>query len=138
MEVEWKDGTTSWLPLKDLKDSNPIELAEYAVANKVSEEPAFAWWVRDTLRRRDHFIKKVKSCYWAKTHKFGIELPRSVDAALAVDAKTGTDFWEKAIAKEMKNVIMAFEFRDDNIVPIGYKHIDCIRPRQFPGICPCL
>jgi hypothetical protein len=31
--VEWKDGTTDWISLKDLKDSNPIELAEHAVVN---------------------------------------------------------------------------------------------------------
>ena len=66
LEVEWRDGTTCWVPLKDLKDSNPVPLAEYAVANKISEEPAFAWSVRPTLKRRDRIIKKVKSRYWAK------------------------------------------------------------------------
>jgi hypothetical protein len=59
--VEWKDGTTSWIPLKDLKASNPVEVAEYAVANKIVEEPAFAWWVKDVLRRRNRIISKVKS-----------------------------------------------------------------------------
>jgi hypothetical protein len=39
MEVQWADGSTDWLPLKDLKDSNPIEAAEYAVFNGISEEP---------------------------------------------------------------------------------------------------
>ena len=43
--VEWKDGTTDWIALKDLKDSNLIELAEYAVANHIQEEPALKWWV---------------------------------------------------------------------------------------------
>ena len=27
LEVEWKDITFSWIPLKDLKASNPVELA---------------------------------------------------------------------------------------------------------------
>jgi hypothetical protein len=49
--VSWKDGTTDWLPLKELKASNPIELAEYAVANKIAEEPAFAWWVKHVLQK---------------------------------------------------------------------------------------
>jgi hypothetical protein len=90
------------------------------------EEPAFAWcWVRPVLRRRDHILKKVKSRCWAKTHKHGIELPKSVAAPLAIDRKTQTDFWTKATEKKMKNVMPAFEFRDDNIVPIGYKKIDC-------------
>jgi hypothetical protein len=48
----WKDGSSDWIALKDLKDSNPIELAEYAVVNKIQEEPAFKWWVAETLRRR--------------------------------------------------------------------------------------
>ena len=28
--VEWKDISVDWVPLKDLKQSNPVELAEYA------------------------------------------------------------------------------------------------------------
>jgi hypothetical protein len=123
--VEWKDGFTSWLPLKDLKNSNPVETAEYAIANKISDEPAFAWWVRNVLRKCDRIIKKVKSRYWKRTHKFGVELPKSVCEALEIDARTGTTFWRDAIEKEMRNVMPAFEFRDDDTVPIGYKHIDC-------------
>ncbi|MHA7927758.1 MAG: hypothetical protein ACX936_21375, partial [Marinobacter sp.] len=34
--VEWKNGLTDWIPLKDVKASNPIELAEYAVAAGIS------------------------------------------------------------------------------------------------------
>ena len=26
LKVEWKNGTSSWIPLKDLKESNPIEI----------------------------------------------------------------------------------------------------------------
>jgi hypothetical protein len=43
--VEFMDGTTAWLPLKDVKESNPIELAEYAILNRIDDEPAFKWWV---------------------------------------------------------------------------------------------
>ena len=61
--VEWKDGSSSWTPLKDLKVSNPVELAEYAIANGLSEEPAFKWWVSHTIKKRDKIISKVKSKY---------------------------------------------------------------------------
>jgi len=88
--------------LKDLKESNPVELAEYAIVNQLVEEPAFKWWVRDVMRKRDRILKRVKSRYWKRTHKYGIELPKSVAEALAIDRKTGTDFWRKAIEKEMK------------------------------------
>jgi hypothetical protein len=46
-------------------------------------------------------------------HKYGFELPKTVAQALAIDKATGTDFWAKAIAKEMKNVQPAFKVMDD-------------------------
>jgi len=49
--VQWKEGTTRWLKLKDLKESYPVQVAEYAVTNKIAEEPAFKWWVSDVLRK---------------------------------------------------------------------------------------
>jgi hypothetical protein len=36
LQVEWRDGSTTWVPLSELKESNPVEVAEYAVANKIS------------------------------------------------------------------------------------------------------
>ena len=38
----WRDIETSWVNLKDIKDSYPLEVAEYAVANKILTEPAFS------------------------------------------------------------------------------------------------
>jgi len=49
-----------WLPFKDLKESNPVKVVEYAIANKLVEEPAFTW-AKDVLCKRDRIIKKVKS-----------------------------------------------------------------------------
>jgi hypothetical protein len=43
-------GSISWENLKDLKASNPVEVAEYAVANRLVEEPAFKWWVPHILQ----------------------------------------------------------------------------------------
>jgi hypothetical protein len=31
------------LPLKDLKDAYPVQIAEYVAANKIASEPAFNW-----------------------------------------------------------------------------------------------
>jgi hypothetical protein len=49
LSVQGKDGPVSWLQLKDLKESNPVEVAEYVVANKLVHMPAFVWWVPHTL-----------------------------------------------------------------------------------------
>lgn len=43
--VEWKDGTSSWVKLRELNDSFPIKLAEYSITNKIQDEPVFIWWV---------------------------------------------------------------------------------------------
>jgi len=40
--VKWADGSESWIPLKDLKESHPIETAEFAKARSIVDEPAFA------------------------------------------------------------------------------------------------
>jgi len=66
--VKWRNGTSSWLPLKDVKQANPLELAEYAMANKIHEEPAFAWWVPDVLHRRNQIVSKIKTKYWRTSH----------------------------------------------------------------------
>jgi hypothetical protein len=132
----WKDGSSDWIALKDLKDSNPIELAEYAVANKIQEEPAFKWWVAETLRRRNRIINKVKSRYWKTTHKFGVRLPHSVEEALRIDEETGTTFWYDAIKKELTKINIAFEFLE-HLTPeqirrgdargdfVGFQEIKC-------------
>ena len=43
--VEWRYEQTICIGLKDLNESNPVEVAEYDVANCIVEEPAFKWWV---------------------------------------------------------------------------------------------
>ena len=40
--VQYRGGETEWLDLKLVKDSNPIEMAEYAVANGLQDDPAFS------------------------------------------------------------------------------------------------
>ena len=34
--VKWKDGITTWIALKDMKELYPVQLAEYAVQNRIS------------------------------------------------------------------------------------------------------
>ena len=41
IQIKWKNGSVSWHPMFVVKSSNPIEIAEYAMSNKLSDEPAF-------------------------------------------------------------------------------------------------
>jgi hypothetical protein len=124
----------TWVPVSELKASNPVQVAEYAVANHLVKEPTFAWWVKDALRHRNQIISKVKSRYWKTTHKFGIRLPHSVQqASLQIDEETGTDLWHRVIEREMRNVRPAFECWDEGTIEdartgkrlVGYQEITC-------------
>ena len=50
--------------MKDLNDSYPVRLENFAIANKIDNQPAFAWWVVYVKRKCDAIIKKVKYKYW--------------------------------------------------------------------------
>jgi hypothetical protein len=67
----------------------------------------------------------VKSRYWSRTHKYGVQLPKTVEEAMQIDRETGTNFWQKAIEKEMKTIMIALEFKDNDVMPIGHRKIDC-------------
>ena len=125
-KVKWKDGTDSWVALKDLKESNPLQVAEYVQVAELIDEPAFAWWAELALKRRDKIIAGVASRSKKKTHKFGIEVPRDVRHALQLDKENNNTFWADAIRKEMSEVRVAFDIkeRDSRIEP-GREYLEC-------------
>ena len=53
---QWKDGSSNWVALKDARLSYPVLVAEYAVANRLDDEPAFAWWVHDVLMNESYCV----------------------------------------------------------------------------------
>ena len=124
--IELQNETTEWVKLKDLKESNPVELAQYVKRNGLEDEPAFAWWVPWTLKKTTRILAAMKTRYHRTTSKFGIECPKTVKQALELDKETGTTFWRDAIEKEMKTVMVAFDILDeDSPKPIGRKFIKC-------------
>ncbi len=126
---QWKDGSTSWEQISDLKESHPVQTAEFALTVGINHKPAFNWWVPHVLKKRDRIISLVKqrlARYLKRTHKFGIEVPKMVRDAHDLNRHNGNVFWTDAIAKEMKEVRKAFEIiPDDKAVPIGYQKIPC-------------
>jgi len=117
----WKDGTSSWVSLKVLKESNPIEVAEYVTAMGLSDEPAFSWWVPYTLKKRDRIIAAVNTRVRKRNSKYGIQIPATMDEAKILDQQNGNTLWQDAIAKEMFQVGVAFKILgDDENLPVGY------------------
>ena len=69
---------------------NLIETAEYSKLRGIDEEPsAFAWGVNHTLKKRDWIISAINSKTRKKSHKYGIELPRSVEHAYQLNKQNG-------------------------------------------------
>jgi len=124
LNVEWVDGTPSWIPLSDLKESNPIEVAEYAIAHGISNEPAFAWWAPHVINKRHRIMKSLQFFQLKKNMKYGIDIPSTVKEAHEKDNKNGNTFWGDAIKKELSNVIVAFQLVEDgDNIPLGSKLI---------------
>ena len=111
----------SWEPLANMKEAYPLQTAEYAVTNQLECRLALACWVGYTLWHTTQIIKAVKNKhYHRRTHKFGIELRKTVCEALEIYHNTGTTFWCAALELEMKNVRVAFNvLKDGDNVPVG-------------------
>ena len=73
--VVWKDGYETWIPTKDTKESYPVDIAEFAKDNGIDDDPALAWWLPYTLRKRFVVICSIKSRVRKTTHKHGTEIP---------------------------------------------------------------
>ena len=110
--VQWKDGSLAWIPLKDMKDGFPLETSHYAVSKSIQDEPAFAWWVPYALKKEKRILSKLKSKYWERTHKYGIQIPKTVEEAYAIDALNGNKLWTNAIREEMRKIKGAIRVHD--------------------------
>jgi hypothetical protein len=59
--IQWNNGSRQWIALKILKESNPVQVAEYVIACGIGDEPAFAWLVPYMLCKRDVIVLAVNS-----------------------------------------------------------------------------
>jgi hypothetical protein len=97
--VEWQDGTTSWERMADLKEINPVEAAEYAATKSLLNTPAFIWWAPHVLQKRTRIMSAVTKRYHKRTHKFGIEVPKSWYDCVKLDKENDNTLWQDAVRK---------------------------------------
>ena len=83
--IQWKDGSTNWVTLKDTNHSYPVEFADYAKRMNIGDEPELSWWVPYVQKKREIILSKVRSKYWKQTHKYEIRLLKSVKETYALD-----------------------------------------------------
>ena len=107
-----------------MKESHPVEVAEYARARGIDKEPAFEWWAPHTLKKRQVILAALKKRIRKTTHKYGIKIPTSVEHAFELDRKNGKNLWKDALVMEKYNIGVAFEIlEDEKTAPGGYTKV---------------
>jgi hypothetical protein len=137
-KILWKDGSTSWCSLKELKEANPVEIAKYVVSAGIDDEPAFKWWVPYTLRKRDVIVSAVNQQIKISGYKYGIKVPKDINEAKKLDELNKNNEWEKSVTKEMSTVLVAFDIlEEDQHIPPGYDICTChiIFDVKIDGTC---
>ena len=71
-------ASQEWVPLKMLKESNPIDVSKFVTDRNIADETPVAWWVPFVLMKRDRIIFSVNLRVQKATRKFGIKIPTSV------------------------------------------------------------
>jgi hypothetical protein len=84
-------------------------VAEYAATKNLHDEPPFAWWVPHVLKKWNIIIAAVIKRYNKRTHKFGIQVPKTWGEDVKLDEENDNTLWQDAIRKEMNNVRIEFK-----------------------------
>ena len=102
--IQWKYGSTDWVSLKDINKSYPIELSYYANIIKIDDEPMYAWWVPYVQKNIEVIRSKVKSKYWQRTHKYVLQLPKSVNDSYELDKEDKKNLWRGGTEEDMEKI----------------------------------
>jgi len=70
-------------------------------------------------------VRKIKSKYLSRTHKYGVRIPKSMQEAIEIDKESNTTLWWNSVMLEMNNVMPTFEVFEKIIedLPIDYTQI---------------
>ena len=76
-------------------------------------------WVPYTIKKRNVIIPAIKSCLDFATHKYGVEIPSSIEHAIFLDSINWNRLWQESLEKDMQNLSVAFEILP-NGVPVPF------------------
>ena len=104
--IKSKNKSESWVKLADMKESHPVEVAEYARARGIDKEPVFEWWVPHTLKKRQVILVALKKRVRKTAHKDGIGIPTSVEHAFELDRKMETTSGRKNLRWKCTTLVL--------------------------------
>ena len=81
------------MPLSVIKESDPLEVAQYVKSCDIIKEPAFAWWCPYVIKKAHWIIKATTHRAVGKKIKYGVIVPDDYDEALRLDDDNGNDYW---------------------------------------------
>ena len=105
-----------------LKGFHLAEVADFSSSRGIESEPAFVWWVPFNLSNRDSIIAAVIARTKSVSHKYGVQLPYTVQEEYDIDEANGNNLWCYALNKEMDNLKVAFDILTDGKTPPVHYH----------------
>jgi hypothetical protein len=125
--VKWNDDTESYEPLDAIIKDDPITVAKYAQDNNLLDTPSWKRLKRyiNASNKLQLLINKTKTRPTTPTYQFGIQVPRNVKEALALDARNDNTKWKDAMQAEIDSLNEYNTFNDNGKIKFldGYKRI---------------
>jgi len=148
--IKWKDGQESIIPAATLQVDDPVHLASFIKSHQVERSRSGYWnnWSKTTLKDIRTITRCLKQKYIIEDsskneyyhcrrtvrkrktnsnqlHSYlGVEIPRTVQEALAMDVKNQDNKWKEAMEKDISSMQehKTFEFlHPDASPPEGYQ-----------------
>ena len=77
-----------------MKESYPVQVTDYSVAKGIDNKPSVSWWLPYTIKKRNFIIAAIKSHLKVATHKYGVDIPTSVEHDIFLDAINVNRLWQ--------------------------------------------
>ena len=78
-------GSDMWARLNYLKEYYPVDVSELAKARLIGDETKFPFWVPYIMMKYYTIILSTKTRIRKIAHKYGIEIPTSVEHTYKID-----------------------------------------------------
>ena len=130
LQLQWEDGSISFVPVKDMLKDDPAPAAKYAQDNGLLELDGWKKF-KTHAKNSEKLIRainqsKLRSFRTAKRYKYGYEVPRDHGDAMRLDIESGNTRWKTAEDIELAQIDEYETFDDkgpDGKPPDGYKKI---------------
>ena len=103
------DDSKSWISLKDMKEANPVDLANFFNTCDTTNNTNFVWWVPYNLCKQDFILSKIKASIHKKAHKYSIEILTKIYHTNSIDRENKNTLLQDEISKQMTNTGVASE-----------------------------